>query len=298
MEIDIVLGQIVSGLTRASFLFLLTAGLTLIYGVLSVLNVAHVSFYMLGAYLTWTFWEIFQAYDFSYWVAIPLACITMAAIGFIIEFVLMRRLYSRIQPEVLLATFALIYIFSDAAKLVWGVQVHSITDKPEILTRSLGSIGMASFPVSIAFTIGAAVLVGVCLWFGLQRTKFGKIVRATQSDREMVSALGMPVPQIYTGVFVVSALLAGLAGAVWVATGIVQPGRLDIPMLPQVFCVMVIGGMGSFLGTAVAAVIIGEVFALSILVAPKAGMIAIFAVTGIVLAFRPWGLFGTKGRLE
>jgi len=295
---DVVLGQIVSGLTRASFLFLLTAGLTLIYGVLSVLNVAHVSFYMLGAYFTWTFWQILQAYDFSYWVAIPLACITMAAIGFIIEFVLMRRLYSRIQPEVLLATFALIYIFSDVAKLAWGVQVHSITDKPEILTRSLGTIGVASFPASVAFTIGVAVLVGVGLWFWLQRTKFGKIVRATQSDREMVAALGMPVPLIYTLVFVISAFLAGLAGAVWVATGIVQPGRLDIPMLPQVFCVMVIGGMGSFLGTALAAIIVGEVFALSILVVPKAGMVAIFVVTGIILAFRPWGLFGTKGRLE
>lgn len=295
---DVVLGQIVSGLTRASFLFLLTAGLTLIYGVLSVLNVAHVSFYMLGAYFTWTFWQILQGYDFSYWVAIPLACITMAAIGFIIEFVLMRRLYSRIQPEVLLATFALIYIFSDVAKLAWGVQVHSITDKPEILTRSLGTIGVASFPASVAFTIGVAVLVGVGLWFWLQRTKFGKIVRATQSDREMVAALGMPVPLIYTLVFVISAFLAGLAGAVWVATGIVQPGRLDIPMLPQVFCVMVIGGMGSFLGTALAAIIVGEVFALSILVVPKAGMVAIFVVTGIILAFRPWGLFGTKGRLE
>lgn len=295
---DIVLGQIVSGLMKASFLFLITAGLTLIYGVLSVLNVAHVSFYMLGAYFTWTFWQILQAYDFSYWVAIPLACLILAVIGLFIEFVLMRRLYSRIQPEVLLATFALIYIFSDVAKLAWGVQIHSITDKPEILAKSLGTIGVVSFPASVAFTVGIAVLVGVGLWFLLQRTKFGKIVRATQSHREMVAALGLPVPLIYTSVFVISALLAGLAGAVWVATGIVQPGRLDIPMLPQIFCVMVIGGMGSFLGMAVAAIIVGEIFALSILVIPKAGMVAIFVVTAIILAIRPWGLFGTKGRLE
>lgn len=295
---DIVLAQIVSGLMRGSFLFLVTIGLTLIYGVLSVLNVAHVSFYMLGAYFSCTFWQILQAYDFSYWVSIPLACLTMAIIGLIIEFVLMRHLYSRIQPEVLLATFALIYIFSDVAKLTWGVQIYSVTDKPEILTRSLGTIGMASFPATVAFTVGVAVLAGVGLWFWLQRTKFGKIVRATQSDREMVAALGMSVPRIYSSVFVLSVFLAGLAGAVWMATGIVQPGRLDIPMLPQVFCVMAMGGMGSFLGTAVAAIIIGEVFALSILVAPKAGMVAIFIVTGVILAIRPWGLFGTKGRLE
>ena len=295
---DIVLSQIVSGLMKASFLFLITAGLTLIYGVLSVLNVAHVSFYMLGAYFSWTFWQILQAYDFSYWVAIPSACLILAVIGLFIEFVLMRRLYSRIQPEVLLATFALIYIFSDVAKLAWGVQIHSITDKPEILTRSLGTIGVVSFPASVAFTMGIAVLVGVGLWFLLQRTKFGKIIRATRSDREMVAALGMSVPRIYSSVFVLSVFLAGLAGAAWMATGIVQPGRLDLPMLPQVFCVMAMGGMGSFLGTAVAAIIVGEIFALSILVAPKAGMVAIFIVTGVILAIRPWGLFGTKGRLE
>lgn len=295
---DIVLSQIVSGLMKASFLFLITAGLTLIYGVLSVLNVAHVSFYMLGAYFSWTFWQILQAYDFSYWVAIPLACLTLAVIGLFIEFVLMRRLYSRIQPEVLLATFALIYIFSDVAKLAWGVQIHSITDKPEILTRSLGTIGVVSFPASVAFTVGIAVLVGVGLWFLLQRTKFGKIIRATQSHREMVAALGMSVPRIYSSVFVLSVFLAGLAGATWMATGIVQPGRLDLPMLPQVFCVMVIGGMGSLLGMAVAAIIVGEISALSILVIPKAGMVAIFVVTAIILVIRPWGLFGTKGRLE
>ena len=244
---DIVMAQIVSGLVRGSFLFLVTIGLTLIYGVLSVLNVAHVSFYMLGAYFACTFWKIMQGYDFSYWVAIPLTCLTMGTIGLIIEVVLMRRLYTRIQGEVLL---------------------------------------------------GIAVLVGVGLWFWLHRTKFGKIVRATQSDREMVSALGIPVPLIYTSVFAISALLAGLAGAVWVATGIVQPGRLDMPMLPQVFCTMVIGGMGSLVGTAAAALIVGEVFALSILIAPKAGMVAIFVVTALILIILPWGLFGTKGRLE
>jgi len=295
---DIVLSQIVSGLMKASFLFLITAGLTLIYGVLSVLNVAHVSFYMLGAYFSWTFWQILQAYDFSYWIAIPLACLTLAIIGLFIEFVLMRRLYSRIQPEVLLATFALIYIFSDVAKLAWGVQIHSITDKPEILTRSLGTIGVVSFPASVAFTMGIAVLVGAGLWFLLQRTKFGKIIRATRSDREMVAALGMSVPRIYSSVFVLSVFLAGLAGAAWMATGIVQPGRLDLPMLPQVFCVMVIGGMGSLLGMAVAAIIVGEISALSILVIPKAGMVAIFVVTAIILVIRPWGLFGERGRLE
>jgi branched-subunit amino acid ABC-type transport system permease component len=282
---------------RASYLFLVTVGLTLVYGVLSVMNVAHVSFYMLGAYLTWTFWSVLPAYDFSYWLAIPLTCLTMALIGLVIELALMRRLYATIQAEVLLATFALIYIFRDLAKLAWGVQIYSVP-RPEILGKSIGSIGVVSYPASIAFTVAVAVLVGVGLWLWLHRTRMGKIVQATQFDREMVAALGIRVPLIYTSVFAISALLAGLAGAVWLATGIVQPGRLDIPMLPQVFCVMVIGGMGSLVGTAVAALIVGQTFALSVLLAPKAGMIAIFVVTGIVLSVRPWGLFGTEGRLE
>lgn len=292
---DIVLGQVVSGLMRGSFLLVVTVGLTLIYGVMSVLNLAHVSFYMLGAYFACTFWELLGGYGFSYWVSIPLTCLTIAIIGVFIEFVLIRHLYSRIQPEVLLATFALIYIFSDVAKLTWGLQIHCI-DKPEVLTKPILTIGVVSFPGSVAFTIGAAALVVFGLWFWLQRTKFGKIVRATQSNREMVSALGLRVPMIYRVVFTSSAFLAGLAGAIWVATGIVQPGRLDFTMLPQVFCVLAMGGMGSIAGTAVAAIIIGEVYALSILVAPKAAMVAIFAVTGTVLAIRPWGLLGSKER--
>lgn len=292
---DIVLGQVVSGLMRGSFLLVVTVGLTLIYGVMSVLNLAHVSFYMLGAYFACTFWELLGGYGFSYWVSIPLTCLTIAIIGVFIEFVLMRHLYSRIQPEVLLATFALIYIFSDVAKLTWGLQIHCI-DKPEVLTKTVLTIGAVSFPGSVAFTVGVAALVVFGLWFWLQRTKFGKIVRATQSNREMVSALGLRVPMIYRVVFTSSAFLAGLAGAIWVATGIVQPGRLDFTMLPQVFCVLAMGGMGSIAGTAVAAIIIGEVYALSILVAPKAAMVAIFAVTGTVLAIRPWGLLGTKER--
>lgn len=293
---ELVLVQAVSGLMKSAYLFLVTIGLTLIYGVLSVLNVAHVSFYMLGAYFSVTFWQLLQTHEFGYWVSIVLACLVMAAIGLFIELVLMRRLYHRIQAEVLLATFALIYIFQDVAKLAWGTQTYSVTGLPEILTKPVASIGVACFPGSVAFTVGIAVLVGIALWVWLERTGFGNIVRATQSDREMVSTLGISVPRIYTSVFVLSAVLAGLAGAIWLATGIVQPGRLDIPMLPQVFAVMVIGGLGSLTGTAIAALIVGEIAALSILIAPKAGMIAIFIVTGIVLVIRPWGLLGTRER--
>jgi branched-chain amino acid transport system permease protein len=252
---------------------------------------------MLGAYLTYTFWVIFQAYDFSYWVAIAMACLAMAIIGLIVEFVLMRHLYNRIQAEMLLVTFALIYVFSDLVKLIWGVESYSV-DKPEILNQSLGTIGVVAYPATVTFTIVIGVLVAGALWFWLARTKFGKIVRATQSEREMVSALGKTVPLIYSLVFVISAVLAGLAGAVWMATSFAQPYSLDLPMLPQVFVVMAVGGMGSLVGAFVASMIIGEVYAMSVLLVPRAIMIVIFVVAAVVLMIRPWGLFGTRGRLE
>lgn len=297
MDMSVVLPQVISGLMKGSCLFLVTIGLTLIYGVLSVLNVAHVSFYMLGAYFACIFWQILRAHDFSYFVAIPLTCLAVLGIGLIIELVLMRRLYRRIQGEQLLVTFGLIYIFSDLVKLIWGPEIYKV-GKPEILTGSIGRIGEISFPATIAFSLAIAVLIGVSLWLWLQRTKFGNIVRGTQSNPEMMASLGIPVPLVYSLVFSISALLAGLGGAVWMATGIAQLGTLDVPMLPQVFCVMVIGGMGSLLGTAVAAFTIGQVYALSLLIAPKAGMIAIYAVTALVLIIRPWGFFGTRGRVE
>lgn len=296
-SVDLILGQVFSGLMRAFFLCLVTAGLTLIYGVMSVLNVAHVSFYMLGAYFTCTFWRLLQASNFSYWVSIPLTCATMGLIGLLVELVLMRRLYRRIQAEMLVATYALIYILGDLAKMTWGLRTHSII-KPVVLTRPIATIGSASFPASVAFSGGVTALVMLGVWFWLHRTRFGRVVRAVQSDREMVGALGIHVPRVYTAVFTASTVLAGLAGAVWVATGAVERGMLDVAMLPQVFCVMVTGGMGSFAGTAVAALILGEAYALSILVAAKAAMISLYVVTAVILLARPWGLLGTRGRLE
>ncbi len=195
-HMDVILAQVVSGVMRASFLYLVTIGLTLIFSVLGFLNVAHVSFYMLGAYFTVMFWEIFQELSFSYWLSIPLVCLTMAAVGFFVERVLIRYLYSRIQAEQLLVTFALIYVFIDLAKLAWGIQMYSIP-VPDLLLKTVAKIGVVSFPASVPFTVGIAILVTFALWFFLNKTKYGNIVRAAQSDRHMVAALGIPIPLIY-----------------------------------------------------------------------------------------------------
>jgi len=295
MEMDLLLSQIIAGLTRGSIYYLMIVGMTLLYGVLGVLNVAHVSFFAIGAYVTYMFWAMLQDYTFSYWVAIPLTLLTMAAIGLFIEFVLMRLLYKRIMVESLLATFGLIYVFTDLIKIVFGVSGFSI--KSPILAHSLMTIGATTVSVATVFTIAVALVVAGLLWFWLEKTRTGKIVVATQSDREMVSALGFRVPLIYTSLFVVSAIMAGLAGAMWMATGVAQPYRLDMPMLGPAFVILVVGGMDSMRGTFLAAMLMGVIFALSVVFFPRGGMLIIYAVALLVLAFRPWGFFGTKGRL-
>ena len=208
----------------------------------------------------------------------------------------MRALYRRIQAEMLLVTFSLIYVFSDLIRIVFGESGCSI--KSDLLSHRLLTIGATTIPVSVVFTVGVAIMVAFFLWFVLEKTRTGKIIRATQFDREMVSALGVRVPLIYTSIFVVSAIMAGLAGAMWMATGVAQPYQLDLPIMPVVFVILVAGGMDSLLGTFLAAMLFGEVFALSIVFLPRAGMIVIFAVAFVILAVRPWGFFGTKGRLE
>jgi branched-subunit amino acid ABC-type transport system permease component len=277
-------------------LFLGTSGLTLLFGVMGVLNMGHFVFYMLGAYLCYTFWHILITLTgLAYWIAIVLAVLVIAIIAFVIEMVLMRRLYNRILPEILLATFSLIYIAHDVVKMTWGVKYYQVV-RPEILDGIAFTAGQPYPNYYLFITIVGLLTAGV-IWYILKRTKFGRIVRACHSYREMVAALGIPVPWVYTAIFVASAMLAALAGGVWTSIGTVNLG-MDQAIIMQCFCVMVIGGMGSFIGTLVGALIVGEVYSLTILFAPRLALLLLYLVTGIVLAIRPWGLFGTKGRLH
>jgi branched-chain amino acid transport system permease protein len=292
---ELIFNQLLSALARGALLFIVTSGLTFIFGVIGVMNLAHFSFYMIAAYLTWTFWRVFTPYAFSFWASMILTSITMIVIGVIIERILMRRLYARILSEQILATYALFYIFTDITKFFWGPTFLSIT-RPAILSRPVSIIGNP-FPSYHIFVISLGIVIAFGIWFLLYKTKFGRIVRACHSHREMVNALGIPVPFIYTVVFAISALLAGLGGIAWTMVGMINLG-LDQSLLIEAFCVMVIGGLGSFLGTAVGSLICGVVYALSILVEPRIATLLIFIITGIILVVRPWGLFGIKGRLH
>jgi branched-subunit amino acid ABC-type transport system permease component len=293
--LELILQQLLSGLVRGSLLFIVTSGLTLIFGVVGVMNMAHFSFYMVAAYLTWTFWRIFLPSPSSFWISMIATSVVMILIGLVIERLLFRRMYNRILSEQLLASFALIYIFSDLVKILWGLEFRYVT-RPVILTRSISILGNP-FPNYNSFVLVLGVFIACGIWFLLYRTKFGRIVRACHSYREMVGALGIPVPLLYTIVFALSVLLAGLGGIAWTMMGMINLG-LDHSLLIEAFCVMVIGGMGSFLGTAVGSLICGVVYALSILIEPRIATLLIFIITGIVLTLRPWGLFGAKGRLH
>jgi branched-chain amino acid transport system permease protein len=293
MDFSLVMAQCLSGLVRGMMLFLIASGLSLIFGVMNILNFAHASLWLVGAYFCYTFWYLLQDYGFGLWLSIALASLTLAAIGWLIEVVLIRRVYDRELPEQLLLTYAMVLIIGDLIKLIWGVEDRIIA-RPPLVAGPVFFLG-TPFDSYFIFVILIGLSVAIGLWLFLKKTRYGHIVRAAVFSREMVSALGIPIPRIYTGVFVLGIFIAGLAGAVQAPVGSITLG-MDMAVIIQAFCVVVIGGFGSLLGTFVGSIIVGEVYAFSILFWPQGALVLIFIVTALILIVRPWGLFGTPMR--
>jgi branched-chain amino acid transport system permease protein len=293
MDFSLVMAQCLSGLVRGMMLFLIASGLSLIFGVMNILNFAHASLWLVGAYFAYTFWYLLQDYGFGLWLSIALASLTLAAIGWLIEVVLIRRVYDRELPEQLLLTYAMVLIIGDLIKLIWGVEDRIIA-RPPLVAGPVFFLG-TPFDSYFIFVILIGLSVAIGLWLFLKKTRYGHIVRAAVFSREMVSALGIPIPRIYTGVFVLGIFIAGLAGAVQAPVGSITLG-MDMAVIIQAFCVVVIGGFGSLLGTFVGSIIVGEVYAFSILFWPQGALVLIFIVTALILIVRPWGLFGTPMR--
>lgn len=294
MDASLVIAQFMSGLSRGMMLFLIASGLSLIFGVMNILNFAHATLWLVGAYFCYSFWFLLQDYAFGLWVSIALAALVLAAIGWIIEVILIRRVYERDLPEQLLLTYAMVLIIGDLIKLAWGVEDKLIV-RPALVEGPVFVLGMP-FDSYFIFVILVGFGVAIGLWWFLQKTRYGHIVRAAVFSREMVGALGIPIPRIYTGVFVLGLFIAGLAGAVQAPVGSITLG-MDMAIIIQAFCVVVIGGFGSLLGTLVGSIIVGEVYAFSILFWPQGALVLIFIVTAVVLIIRPWGLFGTPMRV-
>jgi branched-subunit amino acid ABC-type transport system permease component len=281
--------QCLNGLTQAMFLFLIASGLSLIFGVLGVLNFAHGSLYMLGAYLSYTIASLFVGSPAAFWVALVLGSIGVALVGGIIESVFLRPVYRREELDQLLVTYALVLIISDLVKLAWGAENRS-GSRPALLAGSVDIAGR-DFPTYNLFVLAVGPLVALALWILLRRTQFGRLVRAAANDREMVGVVGVNVTGLFTGVFMLGAWLGGLGGGLAAPIGAIFPG-MDVEIIVESFIVVVVGGMGSLGGTLLGALIIGQLNAFGILFFPRFAIVFVYVLMAVVLVIRPWGLLG------
>jgi len=286
---SLLFGQFMGGFTTAMFLFLIASGLSLVFGVMRVINFAHGSFYMLGAYLAWQGVTWLQPLLGSFWLATLFAASTVALLGAVVERLFFRSLYGRDELYQLLFTYALVLILGDAAKFLWGVGQLSVSIPPGF-DGSLHIFGTTQ-PVYNLLVMGIGPAIAFLGWLVLNRTSVGRMVRAAQMDREMLDALGTNVGTIYTGMFVLSAFLAGLSGALVTPIQSIVPG-MDVLIIVQAFIVVVIGGMGSIWGTFWGSVIYGQVLSFGILIFPSFDLFSVFALMAVILIIRPWGLFG------
>jgi branched-subunit amino acid ABC-type transport system permease component len=274
------------GLSVAMYLWLLAAGLTIVFGVLGVLNFAHGSLFMLGAYFAFTYYGLWGV---NFWLAIALSLLSVGVVGYLMERLFLRHIYHLDHAFQLLLTFGFILIFDDAVKMIWG-GVAKIPAMPSFFEGTLSAFGRP-FPIYNIFIIGAGLLVAVVLWLLFEKTWWGKIVRASASDREMASAIGVNIPTIFTGVFVFGAMLGALGGALGTPVRVVAPG-IGSAMIIQAFIITVIGGLGNLKGAFVGAVIVGIVSAYGILLFPVFELFLIFLIMAVVLMVKPQGLFG------
>ena len=289
MSSSFLFSQFMGGLTTAMFLFLIASGLSLVFGVMRVINFAHGSFYMIGAYLAWQAVQWLHPTGARFWLAALLAAGGVGLLGALTERLFFRSLYGREELYQLLFTYALVLILGDAAKFIWGTDQLSVSTPPA-LAGSVQIFGTTQ-PLYTLFIVGIGPLIAFMLWLALNRTGAGRMVRAAQMDREMLDALGANVATIYTAMFALSAFLAGLSGALVTPIQSIVPG-MDVLIIVQAFIVVVIGGMGSLWGTFWGSVIYGQVLSFGILIFPGFSLFSVFALMAVILIVRPWGLFG------
>jgi branched-chain amino acid transport system permease protein len=282
--------QFLTGLASAASLFLVASGLSIIFGVTRIVNFAHGAFYMLGAYVAYTLTERFSG-ALGFWGGVVAAALIVAAIGALVEVVLLRRIYHAPELFQLLATFGLTLMVEDLVVLIWGPsdllgrRAPGFKGAVDILGQSVPSYDL--------FLIVFGPLVLGILWFLFRRTRWGILVRAATQDRDMVAALGVNQKWLFTSVFAVGVFLAAIGGALQIPRDAVHHA-MDLRIIVEVFVVVVIGGLGSIFGAFVAAVLVSELNAFGILIFPKISIILVFLVMAVVLIVRPWGLFGRK----
>ena len=278
--------QLLNSLSMGMNFFIIAAGLSLIFGVLKVINFAHGAFYMFGAYLCYS---ITETMGLNFFWGVIGAAAGLTILSFLIERSLFRFVYDKEHLMQLLLTFALVLILGDLAKIIWGTDQYSVS-YPESLSGAT-NLGFAYYPSYRLLLCILGPVIFLSLWLFIERTRWGRVTKAATQNREMLSALGINVPIIYTGIFILGSALAGIGGALAAPFNSPTPG-MDAVIIVECFVIVIIGGLGSLWGTFVGALIYGFVFNFGSVIIPNAQDIFAFLILLVVLLIRPWGLFG------
>ncbi len=291
LTLDLIGLQLFTGLALGAVYVLLAIGLSLIFGMLTVVNFAHGAFYMLGAYVG----VYLLALGGNFWLCLVAVPIIVGTIGLVVERFLIRPLYGRGIDYPLLLTFGLSYVIVELVRIAFGKAGYPF-DTPELLQGAV-DIGIGYFPLYRLFVIAAAGVVLLGLWVFLERTSFGLIIRAGARDPQIVRVLGVDVARVWLVVFGIGTGIAALAGLLAAPLQGVIP-EMGGPILVEAFVVTVVGGMGSLLGAVLAGLLVGVVVSLSSLFVPEMAKVSIFALMAIVLLIRPQGFFGRAGLMS
>jgi branched-chain amino acid transport system permease protein len=279
--------QLLNGIVQGMIYALLAAGLTLIFGMLDIPNFAHGAFYALGAYVAFTVVSLTG----NFWLAIVIVPLVVAGLGLVVDAFAMRRLARTGHVYQILFTLGLVLIVQESIVLIWGATPTSI-NVPAGLDGGV-ALGVVSFPYYRLFLVAAAALVIAAVWFALERTRYGAIIRAGIDDPEMVDCIGIDVQRLFTIVFGIGVGLAALAGALILPIRGGQPA-MGNELMATSFAVVVIGGLGSYLGAVVGGLFIGLTQAVMTMLYPAASEVAIFAAMALIILIRPQGLFGKR----
>jgi branched-chain amino acid transport system permease protein len=297
MDFSTFLIQLLNGVQYGLLLFLVSSGLTLVFGIMGIINIAHGSFYMIGAYLAWSLTGALG----SFWLALPAGIVLSVLIGMLLEWLVIRWLYHRDHLYQVLLTYGLILVFEELRSLLWGDDVRGV-DLPQVLSASIPLTDTQSYPVyRLWISAVCLVVAGLMVWV-IQKTRLGMMIRAGASNREMVQSLGINIQVVYRVVFAAGLALAAFAGMIAAPVSAVFPG-MGNQVLIVCFVVVVIGGMGSVKGAMIASLLIGlvdtfgKVVTLEIggfKVLPELSSMTVYLLMAAILLWRPEGLFGRR----
>lgn len=288
ISFQLLLLQLMTGLALGAIYALLAVGLSLIFGMLTVVNFAHGAFFMVGAFLG----VYFLGLTGSFWFSLVLTPLAVGAIGLLCERFLVRPLYGRGIDYPLLLTFGLSYVMIESMRVLFGLEGVPTSVPAEL--KGVVDLGIGSFPTYRLFLIVATAVIIGALWLFIEKTRYGLIIRAGSRDPEIVRILGVDIARVWLIVFGIGTAIAGLSGLLAAPTRAVN-AEMGIPVLAESFVVTVVGGMGSLPGAVVAGLLVGVVFSMTSLFAPEYAELSIFVLMAVVLLVRPQGLFGKAG---